>query len=172
MNSYIKYIIEAFDFGSVNKQKKQINVYNTLPDILEKIDNRLNLSEVDYSILTQYIAVYNANSLNDLKDLIEYFTDMFGNECDLNWIDTSNIGTMYELFKSSEFNGNISEWDVSNVGDMYKMFFNSKFNGDISKWNVSNVNKMSYMFSCSEFNGDISSWDVNNVTHMSGMFSG
>jgi hypothetical protein len=132
MNSYIKYIIEAFDFGSVNKQKKQINVYNTLPDILEKIDNRLNLSEVDYSILTQYIAVYNANSLNDLKDLIEYFTDMFGNECDLNWIDTSNIGTMYELFKSSEFNGNISEWDVSNVGDMESMFYRSAFNGDIS----------------------------------------
>ena len=34
MNKFIKHIIEAFDFNSVNKQKKQINLYGQILDIL------------------------------------------------------------------------------------------------------------------------------------------
>ena len=43
---------------------------------------------------------------------------------------------------------------TSKVTDMSEMFFTSKFNGDISKWDVSNVTDMSGMFYVSEFNGD------------------
>jgi hypothetical protein len=40
MNSYIKHIIEAFDFDSV-KQKKPVNAYDAiLSQIIEKIENR------------------------------------------------------------------------------------------------------------------------------------
>jgi len=38
---------------------------------------------------------------------------------------------MYEMFKDSHFNGDISKWDVSNVTNMSSMFSGSKFNGDI-----------------------------------------
>jgi uncharacterized protein YeaO (DUF488 family) len=41
------------------------------------------------------------------------------------------------MFMSSEFNGDISNWDVSNVKDFNRMFTRSKFSGDIRKWNIS-----------------------------------
>jgi len=32
MDSYIKHIVEAFNFGEINKQKNSINVYNVLKE--------------------------------------------------------------------------------------------------------------------------------------------
>jgi len=74
------------------------------------------------------------------------------------------------MFYSSQFNGDISQWDVSNVKNMSSMFDGSEFNGDISNWDVSNVEDMSYMFYASQFNGDISQWDVRNVKESSHIF--
>ena len=39
MNKYIKHIIEAFDFDSVNNQTKSINVYDELYKIKHIIAN-------------------------------------------------------------------------------------------------------------------------------------
>lgn len=46
-----KEINEAFDFDSVNKEKKSINVYDILIPILEKINNFAKISEDEYKIL-------------------------------------------------------------------------------------------------------------------------
>jgi hypothetical protein len=59
MNSFIKHIIEAFDFSSANKKKKTVNVYDILlPGILEKIDKRKDLTSDEYNILTSFTGVY------------------------------------------------------------------------------------------------------------------
>ena len=111
-----------------------------------------------------------ASDCAHLQKLIDEAIRRDGPNCDLNYIDVSNIYRMEALFKNSPFNGDISQWNVSKVVNMKDMFCNSQFNGDISKWNVSNVTDMSGMFKNSVFNHSIAEWDVSNVTNMSGMF--
>lgn len=87
-------------------------------------------------------------SKNELIKIIDDTIYEHGPNCDLNFIDTSKIDDMSELFYSSGFNGDISKWDVSKVKDTNNMFTNSIFNGDISDWNM-NINNMvdsRYMF--------------------------
>ena len=171
MDLYIKQLVEAFDFNSVKKQKSKINAVDVaLQYIRQKIDNREELSQDEYDILTKRIGIYKVSDHDELKDLIEYFTEQFGNGCTLNWIDVSNVTDMISMFANSKFNGDISQWDVSNVTNMNYMFSHSKFTGDISQWDVSNVTSMYGMFKDSVFNEDLSKWDVSNVTGMDGMF--
>ena len=108
----------------------------------------------------------------ELEDIIKKTIEEKGDSCDLNFIDTSLITDMSELFLRSSFNGNISKWDTSNVENMRKMFTSSKFNGYISDWNTSNVVDMSRMFMTSDFEGDTSKWNTSNVKDMSEMFCG
>ena len=172
MNNYIKYLVEAFDFNSVKKQNKKVNAVDAvLKYIIPKIDNREKLSQDDYDLLKNLVGIYKVSEKNELKDLIDYFIEQFGNECNLNWIDVSNVTNMGDMFYASKFDGDISQWDVSNVTDMPSMFMFSKFNGNISQWDVSNVTDMNGMFYGSDFNNDISKWDVSNVADMETMFT-
>ncbi len=108
---------------------------------------------------------------NKLIDIIEETIEEQGNNCDLNFIDTSLITDMSRLFSNfAEFNGDISGWDVSNVKKMNRMFYGSKFTGDISKWDISSVEDMHEMFMNSKFNGDISKWNTSKVKYMSFIF--
>ena len=68
---------------------------------------------------------------DELKKIIEDTVKEQGNNCDLNFIDTSLIKDMSAMFAESNFNGDISKWNVSNVRNMSDMFDESNFNGDI-----------------------------------------
>ena len=106
-----------------------------------------------------------------LKQLINYAFkhDIY----DLNFIDTSEITDMSMLFRYSDYNFDVSDWDVSNVTNMSGMF-NSCFvftGKGLENWNVSNAIDMSYMFcDCEDFNCDLSKWNVSNVIDMSNLF--
>ncbi len=112
------------------------------------------------------------------KELIVNIQELFDKgEINLNYIDTSNIKDMSDLFveisKARKVNFDVSGWDVSNVEKMDNMFNCCfKFNCDLSKWDVSKVKNMHSMFyACMEFEGKgIENWDVSNVENMSYMF--
>ena len=133
---------------------------NTPNDIL-RISELSKLLNLKYKISKERLYNFIRNCINKRGSLFH---------ADLNWIDTSGIYTMENLFYGSNFDGDISEWDVSNVENMARMFYHSYFDGDISKWNVSKVKTMYEMFTNSWFKGDISTWDVSNVESMHGMF--
>ena len=109
MNSYIKHIVEAFDFNTVNKQKKSINAYDILiedkiKNVVYKIINKPTLGLKDKQfVLSLPDAIYKANDEEFLK-LIQRCIKHFGTDCNLNWIDTSEITCMNKLF-------NPKEWD-------------------------------------------------------------
>ena len=177
MNNQIKHIVEAFDFNSINKDKKHLNISDiVIKNILNKVaiedktpDDLITKDE--YNILISFTGIYPAKDIKELKSIIGSFIANFDNECDLNWIDVSNITDFSYLFWGSTFNGDISKWDVSNATNMYGMFSCSKgFQGDISNWDVSNVTNMERMFMQSTYNGDLSKWNVGNVTNMVDMF--
>jgi hypothetical protein len=82
---------------------------------------------------------------------------------------------MTSMFETSNYNGDISDWDVSSVKSMHTMFMCSLFDGDLSRWNVSNVFDMGGMFYEAKYtgkNGSIGNWDISNVETMESMFKG
>ena len=164
-------ISESFNFGSVDKQKKRINAYSRFFDILEKPYKTITQEDKEFiELLTLPDNFYKVQNKDILISIIEKYIKIFGDNCNLNWIDVSNVTNMSYIFYDSNFNGDISQWNVSNVTVMCEMFYASKFTGDISQWNVSNVTDMSCMFMFSKFNGNISQWNVSSVINMASMF--
>lgn len=159
-----------------NELTKQKQVARYGQELAEKTIARKNLWTIIFGILTVGLSILlfkrKTVARNDghLRTLVEKAIAKKGNNCDLNWIDVSQVRCMSNLFKGKDFNGDISKWDVSNVILMDGMFENSTFNGDISRWNVSNVHNMSAMFKNSKFNGNISNWNVVGATCMRSMF--
>lgn len=109
-------------------------------------------------------------SKDELRSLIEQELKQQGPDADLNFIDTSLITDMSELFKDLTIrNIEIDEWDTSKVTNMNSMFaYCRKFEGDgLGNWDVSNVRDMSSMFQeCKNFNGDLSSWKLPKITSL------
>ena len=161
------------------KSKSENNLIKIYQSILEEQCKNLKFDKnikniLKYSKDNNYAIKYTPENNYDLVTLLyEFFAFMHSYNCDLNWIDTSKIKDMTNVFSRncfSKFNGDISKWDVSNVEKMSYMFSGSQFNGDISKWNVSNVIYMYEMFRDSKFNKDISKWNVSSVKNMDLMF--
>ena len=108
-----------------------------------------------------------------LKQLINYTFkhDIY----DLNFIDISEITDMSMLFRYSDYNFDVSDWDVSNVTDMNNMFYCcNNFNCDLSNWDMSNTLRINEMFyGCKNFEGKgLENWKLEKTLFYYNIFAG
>ena len=63
-----------------------------------------------------------AKDKEHLRDLIDQEIKRNGPNCDLNYIDVSNVTDMTCIFAYSRFNQDISGWNIINVKYIFGMF--------------------------------------------------
>jgi surface protein len=170
---------------------KNINSY------IKNFDNKEEIISEFIKFDQKYIV--KPKSKQELQSIIKDEIANKGNNCDLGFIDTSEIDDFSGLFRNnqdfcgtglqywktsnvkdmqecfagcSDFNCDINNWNVINVTNMKRMFLECEsFNQNLNKWNVGGVKNMENMFSlCESFNGNITRWNVNSVENMYGMF--
>ena len=78
----------------------------------------------------------------ELRLIIEVEVSIHGKSADLNHIDVSNICSLSEVFKCSEFDGDISRWNVSKAEYMDYMFSDVDSSMPIEKLSVWNPVKV------------------------------
>jgi surface protein len=182
-SSTVTYVVTAQDGSSKNYTVSVTILLITKEELIQKIKNNEDVTNIDTSGITdmsqlffrnssfnQDISRWDVSNVTDMSYMFCYATTF--NQDISNW-DVKNVTTMSEMFYHAHaFNKNISKWDVSKVTNMREMFSSAYvFNQDISKWNVSNVTNISEMFSQAfAFNKDISNWDVSKVINMIGVF--
>ncbi len=166
--------LDSIQTKSMNNKIDQ-SITQQLNDAIQtgKIHNSLKQFINDPKNFSKLKGLIKPNGKNHLKELIQIGQNLFGDDGNFNWIDTSEITDMYCLFYyNTTFNGHIELWDVSSVTNMEYMFaYAKKFNQQIGDWDVSNVTNMHAMFfNASKFNQPIGAWDVSNVIRFDKMF--
>ena len=117
---------------------------------------------------------YFPETREELKKLIIQLLKERGPNANLNDIDVSEITDMTLLFKNTEFDGDISNWDVRKVEDTSWMFHVSSFtgkNGDISRWEFDSIEFMDSMFQYSDININLDDWNISKETSTREMFN-
>ena len=180
VNRGIKFALDDYEddefHGQDNskvKNNSNLKEYFEWEQLINKFKNQ-NINKKDLSRIVELYKLlnlkYTVNTKDELQDIIQYICNI-NDKIDLNWIDTSHLEDMSNLFEYSSFNGNISKWVVSNVKKMNFMFAYCKFNGNISKWDVSNVENMFAMFfNNDKFNKPLNNWNIQSVKNLSAMF--
>jgi len=99
-------------------------------------------------------------TLNTINSAFYGAVNLEGVPNNTDWLEL--IVNMWSLFRNTNFNGDISQWDTSGVNDMNGMFFgNTTFDRDISWWDISWVTSVQNMFrNATAFNQDLSSWSA------------
>jgi len=130
INKGIKFALDDFDDDQEFQGQTNTKVNNTsnLREYLEwkELTKKFELEQQivnDVSRLAELSKLLNLKykiSLERLYNFIRNYLNWTESlyHTDLNWIDTSRIYTMENLFYESKFDGDISEWDVSNVENM------------------------------------------------------
>ena len=132
MKSLTDYIVEAYEYNYNISNVPKYTSTGTDKVGINKANNKTN-NKTNYTVQPK-----------NKNELMHIITSAFKiKQYDLNYIDTSKITDMSELFANINHNFDVSKWDVSNVTNMSSMFYYCKnFDCDLSNWDVSNVKDM------------------------------
>lgn len=84
----------------------------------------------------------------------------------LNWIDTSNITSMYMMFKGKHVRFNMTKWDTSNVTNFTECFADAfVLRNTIEDWDMSSADALPYMFADATVNCDLSKWVIDKTNY-------
>jgi len=111
--------------------------------------------------------------------------------------DLSSVTSIRRMFRQSDFNGKVSNWNVSNVQNFSEfLLFCENFNKPIGFWDTSSgtdfggmlretaynqtlvnfvtgsATQLDFMFNGTPFDQDISSWNVSNVINWNSFLAG
>jgi len=111
----------------------------------------------------------------NIPETVTSFEELFresGCTADLRDMDTRNITTLRQIFRSSIGTGpNCANWDVGQVTDVFQAFYFAQMNSPFSKGNWTSLTSLQRMFfDNAGFNQPIGYWDVSGVTNMSETF--
>ena len=129
VNRGIKFALDDFEDDNIQGQtNSKVNNTSNLKEYLEwieltkkfELDQQMASDVLRLAELSKLLNLKYKISLERLYNFIRYYLNKRESlyHADLNWIDTSEIYTMENLFYESKFDGDISEWDVSNVENM------------------------------------------------------
>ncbi len=190
LNSYRVRVGQAATFTKVEGHTYELKEEKTGVALTEVTGNRMQVTATQAASDVIIVATLDDNT--EESNPIEFFLfyvankkalqaeikraiQAHGNNANLNYIDTSDITDMSELFKDdTTFNGDISKWNTSKVTDMREMFRGAtSFNQPLNNWDVSKVIDMYRMFlHATSFNQPLNNWDVSSVGDMESMFQG
>jgi hypothetical protein len=85
----------------------------------------------------------------------------------LNWIDTSNISSMYMMFKGKTVMFDMTKWNTSNVTNFTECFADAHvYKNTIENWDVSSADELKYMFADATVNCDLSKWVIDKTKYI------
>ncbi len=190
LNSYRVRVGQAATFTKVEGHTYELKEEKTGVTLSEATGNRMQVTATQAASDVIIVATLDDNteesnpiefflfyvaSKAELQTEITRAINAEGATANLNYIDTSEVTDMSQLFENNAtFNGDISKWDTSSVTNMYAMFSGAtSFNQPLNNWDVSSVTTMSSMFyGATSFNQSLNTWKVSSVNYMSAMFSG
>jgi hypothetical protein len=84
----------------------------------------------------------------------------------LNWIDTSNITSMYMMFKGKKVMFDMTKWNTSNVTNFTECFADAQiYKNTIENWDMSSADALPYMFADATVNCDLSKWVIDKTKY-------
>lgn len=84
----------------------------------------------------------------------------------LNWIDTSNITSMYMMFKGKKVMFDMTKWNTSNVTNFTECFADAQiYKNTIENWDMSSADELPYMFADATVICDISKWVIDKTNY-------
>jgi len=138
------------------------NIRRILHDEIKRLGSNADLNHIDVSKVTNMDNLF-ANAIY-MADFNDYSTEFYGDVSEWN---VSNAKTMAHMFeRNKKFNCDLSNWDVHQVEDMTNMFYKCEnFEGiGLDKWHVYKVKDIQCMFfECEKFSADLSNWQFDKL---------